>query len=317
FVTFNCKNVKRSVDNIRDLCNTYELQEIWLTSDEIPFLNTISDDFSSTGVSAMDTSAGLLRGRPYGGVALLWRRSVFVNVVVIGDNPRICAIKVVSDERSFLVICVYMPTDEKSNLAEFTDVLSSVSAIIDSCSVDCVYIMGDFNAHPHEQFYYELQNFCSEQEWSCIDFDMLDIVQALKEASIIGNDKKKSKRKVVAGWNKHVAEAHGKSRLKFQSWELQGKPATGKCYDEMCEARKIFRSRLKWRQDHETQIKLDILATHHSKNDFSSFWKHTKRLQCRPGRPVSVDGVSEPAGIANMFVDRFKVNSPSGPRNQL
>lgn len=179
FVTFNCKNVKRSVDNIRDLCKVCDiiaLQETWLTNEEIPFLNTISSDFSCTGVSAMDSSAGILRGRPYGGVALLWRCSVFVNVVVIEcDNPRICAIKVMSNQKSFLVMCVYMPTDEKANLAEFTDVLSAVSAIIDNCSVDCVYIMGDFNAHPQEQFYYELLNFCSDQEWSCIDLDRLGL----------------------------------------------------------------------------------------------------------------------------------------------
>jgi hypothetical protein len=336
------------------------------------------------------------------------------------------------------VMCVYMPTDEKSNLAEFTDVLSAVSAIIDNCGVDCVYILGDFNAHPYEQFYYELSNFCSDQEWSCIDFDVLgldsgtytyvseingarrwldhivsskaavksiekvyvdrdifwsdhyplvmefnidivlpkknssmcrinqvvwgertpeqidlyrqecnqrlrlincspelnsccdkmcdksyhkmvidrlygDIVRALKESSIMSKHRKKLKRKVVAGWNKHVARAHREARLKFQSWELQGKPATGVIYDEMCKTRKIFKSRLKWCQDHETQIKMDILASHHARNDFSSFWKHTNRLQNKPGQPVSVDGVSELVGIANIFVDRFKVNSPLGP----
>nr|XP_053609838.1 uncharacterized protein LOC128674882 [Plodia interpunctella] len=357
FVTFNCKNVKRSVDNIRDLCKEYDiiaLQETWLTNEDISFLNTISDDFSSTGVSAMDTSTGPIRGRPYGGVALLWRRSVFLNVIVIEcDNPRICAIKVISNERSFLVMCVYMPTDENPNLAEFTDVLSAVSAIIDTCNIDCVYILGDFNAHPYEQFYYELLNFCSDLEWSCVDFDMLglassthtyvseingsrrwldhiltskaavnsiqnvyvvydvfwsdhyplamecnldivlptknnynischnevvwgertqeqvdlyrqecnqrlrlidfspelnnccdnmcnnnshkividnfyrDVVLALKESSIISKKCKKPKRKVIAGWNKHVADAHGKARLKYRLWELQGKPATG------------------------------------------------------------------------------------------
>jgi exonuclease III len=442
FVTFNCKNVKRSVDNIRDLCKIYDiiaLQETWLTNDDLSFLSTISDDFSSTGVSAMDSSTGPLRGRPYGGVALLWRRSVFVNVYVIEcDNPRFCAIMVISNKKAFLVMCLYMPTDENPNLAEFTDVLSAVSAIIDNCGVETVYMLGDFNAHPHEQFYYELLNFSSEQNWSCIDFDILglassthtyvseingsrrwldhilcsqaavnsvqkvyvlydvfwsdhyplamecnldivlptkmksislqnevvwgertheqidlyrhecnkrlriigfspelgnccdniccnnshkiiidnlyrDIVQALKESSIISKKGHKQKRKVIAGWNKHVADAHGKARLKFQLWELQGKPSIGVVYNEMCEARKIFKSRLKWCQNHEAQIKMDILASHHARGDFSSFWKHTNWLQCRPGQPVSVGGVSEPVGIANMFVERFKVNSPLGP----
>ncbi|XP_060810226.1 uncharacterized protein LOC132904315 [Amyelois transitella] len=96
----------------------------------MPLLSTISSDFGSTGVSAMDTARGMLRGRPYGGVALLWRRSVFQSVEVIEcNNPRICAKKVVLKERSFLVMCVYMPMDDKVNFAVFTDVLSSVDSV--------------------------------------------------------------------------------------------------------------------------------------------------------------------------------------------
>lgn len=40
FATFNCKNVKRSVDRIRELCQTCDLialQETWLQPEELPF----------------------------------------------------------------------------------------------------------------------------------------------------------------------------------------------------------------------------------------------------------------------------------------
>jgi hypothetical protein len=57
-----------------------------------------------------------------------------------------------------------MPSDAVVNLTEFTGVLSAVSSIIDSCNVDCVYILGDFNAHPAELFYNELIDFCVDQE---------------------------------------------------------------------------------------------------------------------------------------------------------
>ncbi|KAF9816260.1 hypothetical protein SFRURICE_003811, partial [Spodoptera frugiperda] len=58
FVTFRSKsvnrrssgfNVKRSIDNIRDLCQCVDviaLQETWLLSHEISYLNSISDDFN-------------------------------------------------------------------------------------------------------------------------------------------------------------------------------------------------------------------------------------------------------------------------------
>ncbi|VVC89387.1 unnamed protein product, partial [Leptidea sinapis] len=113
---------------IRELCKSSHLialHECWLLKEELCFLDTISEDFSSTGVSAIDTSTGILRGRQYGGVALLWKRSVFQNVSIIQcNNPRICAIKVVLQEKSFVVMSVYMPTDSLANLMEFTDVLS-------------------------------------------------------------------------------------------------------------------------------------------------------------------------------------------------
>ena len=85
-VTFNCKNIKRSVEYVRKLCRSADivaLQETWLMPHDIHFLNDIDDSFSFTGKSAVDTSTGVITGRPYGGVALLWRKAVFSAVSVI------------------------------------------------------------------------------------------------------------------------------------------------------------------------------------------------------------------------------------------
>lgn len=134
FVSFNCKNVKRSVQDIRELCKQSDiiaLQETWLLPEEISFLNTISDEFSCTGTSAVDTSAGILRGRPYGGVGLLWRRSLFHDVTVIQcSSPRMCAVKVVVRDKAFLLLNVYMPTDTASNLTDFTDILGMITRLV-------------------------------------------------------------------------------------------------------------------------------------------------------------------------------------------
>lgn len=116
----------------------------------------------------------MLHGRPHRGVAILWRHSAFPSVKVIPcDNPRLCAIQMVLRDRMILVISLYMPVEAPANLVEFRNTLASVSAIIDSCSIDCVYILGDFKAHPTEQFYKELVLFSAEQEWSCIDVEMM------------------------------------------------------------------------------------------------------------------------------------------------
>ncbi|CAH2210868.1 jg24679, partial [Pararge aegeria aegeria] len=96
-VSYNCKSLKRSVDSVRSLCGSADvvaLQETWLLPFELTYLSTIHDEFESTGTSAVDTGAGILRGRPHGGVALLWRKNVFSSVSIVKcDSVRLCALK--------------------------------------------------------------------------------------------------------------------------------------------------------------------------------------------------------------------------------
>lgn len=146
-------------------------------------LESIHDDFSYTGTSAVDVASGMLRGRPYGGVALLWRKSIFQNVSVVQcNNTRICGIKILLHDKSIAVMSVYMPTDAVSNLPEFTNYLGTVSAVIDSTDTECVYLLGDFNAHPSSIFFDELRSFCTEQKWCCADIDFLGLSSFVSDA---------------------------------------------------------------------------------------------------------------------------------------
>lgn len=177
FVSFNCKSLLRSLDYVKTLCRRSDviaLQETWLFPHDLPILGSIDDNFGSTGKSAIDTSAGVVRGRPYGGVALLWRKSAFSSVSVIACNSdRLTAIRAEVSDRSFLIFSVYMPTDSTDNLPEFTDCLSEISAVVDNSEVTSVFILGDFNANPNSLFGRELVKFCVDQKWICADFDKL------------------------------------------------------------------------------------------------------------------------------------------------
>lgn len=447
-VTFNCKSVKRSVQCIRNLCDKYDviaLQEHWLLPHDIHFLGNIHQEFEYSGKSAVDTSAEILQGRPYGGVAILWRKNLFKSVSVIQCNSvRICAIETAIDHSSVLLINVYMPTDSyskkgESNLVEFTDCMGEISAIIENCATEFVYVLGDFNAHPSGRFGKEMVSYCAEQDWMCADLQYLgmdsntytflsdvygstswldhclvtkaawpsvvkvyvlsnvywsdhyplvvecildltkpkrfvskqvrnkvlwkdrkpeqifkynalccerlgaitcppalnacsdtycansdhrllidqlycDITHTLIDASVATSESPaEARKKRVVGWNKHVSQAHREARLKFQMWTLNGKPRAGFLYDEMYSSRKLFKSRLKWCQQHQEQIKMDIIASYHTKKDFRQFWKKTKVLNGQPRLPVSVEGMSSPKDIANLFKDSFAVKSPLGP----
>lgn len=85
-ITFNCKNVKRSVNCVRSLCKTADiiaLQETWLLPHDLTFLGDIDPEFNYTGKSSVDLGTGVLKGRPHGGVAILWRSRAFRSVSVI------------------------------------------------------------------------------------------------------------------------------------------------------------------------------------------------------------------------------------------
>ncbi|CAK1594090.1 unnamed protein product [Parnassius mnemosyne] len=446
FATFNCKNIKRSINDVRDLCHTCDvicLQETWILNHDIPFIGTIDSGFGYVATSAVDTSAGILRGRPYGGVALLWRYSAFKQVAILNcENSRICAIKIITNDRPIIVMSVYLPTNSVDNLQEFTDCLSAVSAIIDEYGIEAVFILGDFNADPGELFYSELVSICNDQLWSCIDVDMLgldsgtftfigdvhgtsswldhcvttlaarqavvgvdikydtlwsdhfpliiscnlnfinpkifasvtnvnkDVVWGIKSAEQITVYAKECHNRLklvdfpsecancadrfcsdrghrhvldklysdivaalqgaatlasrggarwagggprIAGWNRHVSEAHREARSKFNDWVLCGRPRSGFLYKEMCDSRRVFKSRLKWCQNHQDQIKMDALAVKHSKGDFRGFWKSTSKINVRPGLPVCVDGMNNPKDIANLFKSHFSVKSLLDP----
>lgn len=77
------------------------------------------------------------------------------------------------------------------------------------------------------------------------------------------------------GWNKHVASAHMEFRQKCYDWVMCNRPLDGTVFEEMRSSRSKFKSKLKWCQQNQDQIKLDIIASHHSKKDFRSFWKNT------------------------------------------
>ncbi|KAL0860125.1 hypothetical protein ABMA27_010432 [Loxostege sticticalis] len=328
-----------------------------------------------------------------------------------------------------------MPTDAVCNLSEFTHCFGTVSAIIDSYNLEDVFVIGDFNAHPHEQFYNELLNFCNDNDWICIDIDKLgltsgtftfisdvhgttrwldhclvtksavssvdnvyvnydafysdhlplildcnlshikpklysdnniksvdknviwgnrsledikiyskecqkylklidfpteftnccdkigtdsahrkiidkmycNIVTALSQAAAFGRGKGRARLKRVAGWNKHVSDAHREARSKFQNWLCHGKPTTGDIYNDMSYSRRVFKSRLRWCQSDQEQIKMNILAEYHHKKGFRAFWKNINKNNCRSGLPVSVDGVSGNKEIADLFKQAFAV----------
>lgn len=96
------------------------------------------------------------------------------------------------------------------------------------------------------------------------------------------------------------------ARLDSWLWLSLGKPSSVSVYKGMCLSRKLFKNKLKWCQNHHEQIKLDLMASHRVTNTYRTLWKAIMGL----GLFVTVTDASETEGIANGFVENFRVKSP-------
>ena len=180
--TYNCRSVKQSLLDIKILCNSHDvilLQETWLLPHDLNFLNSIHSDFLSFGTSAVDTSVSYHVGRPFGGIAFLWRKVLGYAVAIQKyDDPRILGLSVDSETRS-LIINVYMPTAEPENHELYQDYLGKLNAIVVEPGCGHVIIPGDWNAKKGRLEFQWVQDFCCETELVMSDDIRLPVALSL------------------------------------------------------------------------------------------------------------------------------------------
>ena len=153
-LSYNMRGFHSGFSLVHELCNKYSIiaiQEHWLRLDELYKLGLVSDNFEFSGISGMNevSARGLRKGRPFGGVAFLWHKSLANQIEFIrGDKEGRCiVIKVKFDNRSLLLINVYLPCADgsieyKNELGFYVGFISNILETI--AFTDCV-IMGDFN----------------------------------------------------------------------------------------------------------------------------------------------------------------------------
>ena len=124
------------------------------------------EDFYARSVSAMDQSENLLSGRPYGGLAILWRKNIenLCKIVTYDDN-RIMGITINDTHYQSLILNVYLPYYNGANINEYHFYLGKIDHIVDVFPSPSVFVCGDFNANiscNKHLFGKELVRFCEE-----------------------------------------------------------------------------------------------------------------------------------------------------------
>ena len=88
-------------------------------------------------------------GRPYGGVAIIYRSNINCNVKVIetiSNRLLLCYVEY-KDYNSIILCNVYMPTNTTSNNYEFNEILLEVTSVMQIYSGCDIIFTGDFNCN--------------------------------------------------------------------------------------------------------------------------------------------------------------------------
>ena len=130
-------------------CHVMFLQEHWYMQKDLPQLCKNMSDVNIIGCSGMDETV-LLMGRPYGGCAILFRKSLNWYVEIIDtESRRICACICKDPSGMKMLLCnLYLPCDVSSGTAasEFCSTIDEVSSIIaEHSDIDFVIVGGDLN----------------------------------------------------------------------------------------------------------------------------------------------------------------------------
>jgi exonuclease III len=129
------------------------LQEHWLCDSNMHKLGMCNENYMFHGVSSMNErlSAGLLRGRPFCGVAFLWKKSIDNKIKLLrGTEDGNClAILLCSGSQPTVIINVYFPC--YANTPEYRSTVNRYIGFIESVVVEFsdvnsnVVVVGDFN----------------------------------------------------------------------------------------------------------------------------------------------------------------------------
>ena len=86
-------------------------------------------------------------GRPFGVCSILYRKSLLSSISsVVTNSNRFCAVKIVDGgARSYLMVCVYMPSliDSSSHL-DYLNTIGELQGFIDIQEFDMLLVVGDF-----------------------------------------------------------------------------------------------------------------------------------------------------------------------------
>ena len=147
--SYNCTGLghdkRMYIDKIATDCDILLIQEHWLHKANLDELNELHSDFSGTGVSGMPEKKLHTVGRPFGGSAILYRKSLSHHIKHKETNAKNVTAIMLKD---MLIVSVYLPGDNyhASNVsAELISVIDQLDTFIGLQEHKSILVGGDLN----------------------------------------------------------------------------------------------------------------------------------------------------------------------------
>ena len=122
-------------------------------------------------------SSGSIRGRPHGGVGVLWHKSLdsFVSVLDL-HSEWACGINVSLQGDTVCILSVYLPYECDENQDDYIRALEELKVLVDESVTPLIFILGDYNTDILKQstFSRYIEQFLSESNLLLSDSLFLD-----------------------------------------------------------------------------------------------------------------------------------------------
>ncbi|XP_070534996.1 uncharacterized protein [Ptychodera flava] len=132
---------------------------------------------ATSGIQAfVSTELGI--GRPYGGVAILWRRSLGSHARILDFNDS-CLLGFVLEKgnNKLAIVNCYLPVNTNHNFEEYSEYLLEIDSILLDIDTANVFVIGDWNADVTSDtgFGQELKKHCEQSGYIISDVDLLGL----------------------------------------------------------------------------------------------------------------------------------------------
>jgi len=174
-ISYNCNSVRKRIDIVRDLltsCDVLVLQEIILLNEDLGFLYSIDCDFDVHAIPSKCSVSESFEGRPSGGLAILWRKSLNINLDVCAVHDNFMVVTISYGRWCVGLANIYMPYDDRSQdvVGRYSQVLGELQASLSEIDTDNIICIGDYNADPTRGRLWEcVSDFCDTNEFSIAD----------------------------------------------------------------------------------------------------------------------------------------------------